>query len=234
MTKADALACMATLSAKGWLSEVPVEFQTEILKIAEWRRVEAGQSIMVAGDTHGGVFGLARGSVAIFTSASSPDAPILTIIQPGFWFGEAVLITGKPRLNSAVANTECELAYLPLIPLRRLLTIKPEWWRDIAWFSMRSSVHVLNAAADLLIRDTVRRSAAILLRLAGCRFAEDGSALAAEVHVTQDALAAMANLSRSTMNTVLARLADEGMISLHNRRIIIKDTAALRSVADDV
>jgi CRP-like cAMP-binding protein len=69
-------------------------------------------------------------------------------------------------------------------------------------------------AADLMIRDSERRCAAALLRLAGCRYAGPQDVTPVEVPLTQNELAGAANLSRNSVGTMLQRLATRGFVEV--------------------
>ncbi len=87
-------------------------------------------------------------------------------------------------------------------------------------------------AADLLIRDSERRCAAVLLRLGGRRFAGPEDTEPVEVSIMQSELAGAANLSRNSVGTMLQRLKARGLIELGYRGMTIRAPAALRAFVD--
>jgi CRP/FNR family cyclic AMP-dependent transcriptional regulator len=87
-------------------------------------------------------------------------------------------------------------------------------------------------AADLLIRDSERRCAAVLLRLGGRRFAGPDDEEPVEVPVMQDELAGAANLSRNSVGTMLQRLKGRGLVEPGYRGIAIRAPKALRAFVD--
>jgi CRP-like cAMP-binding protein len=90
----------------------------------------------------------------------------------------------------------------------------------------------LDIAADLAIRDSERRCAAVLLRLSGHSLAAAASAEPADVSITQDDLAGAACLARSTVRIMLGRLAARGLIEQGDRGIVVRAPAALRAFVD--
>jgi hypothetical protein len=90
-----------------------------------------------------------------------------------------------------------------------------------------------NIAADLLIRDSERRCAAVLLRLGGRRLAGPGDKEQVEVPVTQSDLAGAANLSRNSAGTMLQRLAACGLIEQGYRSVAVRAPRALRAFVDE-
>ena len=83
------------------------------------------------------------------------------------------------------------------------MTADPGAWR---FFGLAAIAHydtAIGAADDLLIRDHVKRSVAVLLRLGGCRYRTPPGAQPIEVDVSQEDFAVMTNLARTTAGTVL-------------------------------
>jgi hypothetical protein len=124
------------------------------------------------------------------------------------------------------------LARVPIASLKKLLIEKPIYWQCFLRPAFFFADIALNVAADLLIRDSSRRCAAVLLRLSGGRFEDAGESKQIEVLVTQDDLASAANLSRTSVRSILQRLATRGLIKQSYRGIVICDFRALRTFAD--
>jgi CRP/FNR family transcriptional regulator, cyclic AMP receptor protein len=219
------------LSKYGWLSRMPADFRTSILRNCTWQNYEAGASLFVAGDPPGGIFGIADGSIGTSTLLGAPDAPMVHIARRGFWSGEGSILSGEPRRMSASAITAALVANVPLSALHTLLSERPEWWQHIGQLALSSIDIIGNGFVDLMIRDSGRRCAAILLRLCECRF-KDAAEVSREVMVTQEEMANMANLSRATVNTILRRFAKQQLIELRYRSIIVAETKRLRKLAN--
>jgi CRP/FNR family cyclic AMP-dependent transcriptional regulator len=219
------------LSKYGWLSRMPAEFRSAILRNCAWQNFEAGASLFAAGDPPGGIFGIADGSVGTSTLLGAPDSPMLHIARRGFWSGMGSVLSGEPRRMSASAITAALVANVPLPILKALLSERPEWWQHIGQLALSSIDIIGNGFVDMLIRDSGRRCAAILLRLCECRF-NDIADVSREVMVTQEEIADMANLSRATVNTILGRFAKQRLIELRYRSIIVVKTKSLRKLAN--
>ena len=78
----------------------------------------------------------------------------------------------------------------------------------------------LNIATDLMIRDSERRCAAVLLRLSGRRFSDPRVPEPVQVSITQADLADAANLSLTSVRSMLLRLAERGLIEQGYRDIV--------------
>jgi CRP-like cAMP-binding protein len=91
----------------------------------------------------------------------------------------------------------------------------------------------MQIAADLLIRDASARCAAVLLRLAGRRWASGPDAgLASEIPASQTELATLCNLSRNTFSRVVSEFSGRGLVIRDYRSLTVVDPARLRAVAD--
>jgi len=185
------------------------------------------------GSEEGGeLIGLAQGHIEMRTVLGRADTPLMHFAHAVFWLGYGPIIFGQPRRVAASARTPVWVARIPQPTVRALLTRRPEWWPHFLPLALIYGDIAVNIAADLLIRDSERRCAAVLLRLSGRRFAgpEDGAPV--DVPLTQDEVAGAANLSRNSAGTMLRRLAARGLIDLGYRGIIVRAPAALRAFVD--
>lgn len=234
MLKTEIAACTEVLAQHGWLSTTPAAFTDAILAHCRWRQVEAGAAIQHAGEIGGAIIGLARGTISITTSLGAPDSPVLHIGHPGQWFGFVPLFSAIARPNSIVARSDAVLASLSQSELERLLSNHPDWWRHVGALGIHYGNIAINTAADLMIRDSKRRCAASLLRMADCRFVDRGGQSTIEAPLSQDELAALSNLSRTSISTILHGLVTDGLITLGYRSVTLHDTARLRTLVDGV
>ena len=203
LLKSDIAAGTDNLMNNGWLSLTPAAFADGVLAHCHWRGIDAGQSVQHAGDRSDSLTGIARGTVAISTILASPDVPMMHIGHPGMWFGMITLFTGKSVPTDVVARCDVMVASMALSQLEQLLALHPEWWRHAAVFGVVYGNLGATMAADLMIRDSARRCAASLLRLADCRFQTPGNMHAVEAPLSQDELGAISNLSRTSVSTPL-------------------------------
>jgi CRP-like cAMP-binding protein len=223
---------MDVLSRSGWLKDTPDDFRDAILSRCRWQRLEPGAPIQLGGEEHGELIGLASGVIELRTILGRADTPIMHFAHPAFWFGFVPIVSGRPRPLAASARTPCWIARTPQVTLQTLLAERPEWWRHLIPPSLVYGDVAVIIAADLLIRDSERRCAAVLLRLNGHRFAGPEDQKATVVSITQDELAGAANLSRTSIKSMLGRLAARGLIEQGYHGILVRDSAALRAFVD--
>ncbi len=154
-------------------------------------------------------------------------------VHPVFWIGYLPILSGRPRRLAASARTPVWIARVSRDQVTALLAKRPEWLRHFMQLAIVYGDVASNVAADLLIRDSERRCAAVLLRLSGHRFAGPGDGAAVEVPMTQSELAGAANLSRNSVGTIVQKLKARGLIDLGYRGVTIRAPAALRAFIEE-
>jgi CRP-like cAMP-binding protein len=215
------------LCAHGWLAQTPAKFRREVLARLRLREFARGEAVYHAGDPVGGLWAIINGSVEV--EIRPPDsAPILVhFASPGWWFGEWPLIHDQPRLASVTAIRPSTLATLPLPDCHSILQSDHAAWRWIAMLTSMTGALALLVVADLMIQDPVRRTAALLLRLSGLRSVVAPATEPFPILLSQQKIAHLANLSRSSITPILRGFARRGYVELDYGSIVIRDARAL-------
>jgi CRP-like cAMP-binding protein len=221
------------LAEKGWLAAMPDTFRDAMLRLCELQEFKAGDTIYLAGDPPGGIYGICDGALGMTSALGSAMSPTAHVGQPGAWTGLGPLLTGQPRRATMQAMTPLLLAHVPLRPLQQLLSENPHWWLHIAQELLMEFDMVTGVANDLLIRSATRRCAATLLRVANCRLQDPRSSGPVVAPVGQATLAEMINLSRSAISPILSQFSCQGLTRLEYRTIMLLDVPGLRAIADD-
>jgi CRP-like cAMP-binding protein len=223
---------MELLKIRGWLGATPADFREEILSGCAWEKLDAGAPVQSGGEEEGELIGLAAGIIETRTILGRADTPIMHFIHPVFWIGYLPMLSGQPRRLAASARTPVWIARIPQSKVTDLLAKRPEWRAHFMQLAIVYGDVAVNVAADLLIRDSERRCAAVLLRLSGRRFAGDEDGAAVDVPVTQGELAGATNLSRNSAGTIVQKLKARGLIALGYRGMTIRAPAALRAFVE--
>ncbi len=214
------------LADTGWLATTPESFKTSVLAACRVRTFARGESVYGFDDPPGGLWGLAKGAVAVEVASVEHGLHVAHVLHPGAWMGEAALVTGTPRRVGVVATRPSLLGFLSIADFTRIADADPEAWR---WLALLAVIHTdiaITVANDLMIRNTTARVAAILLHLAGCR--TGATEQSAEIDLSQSDLARMTSLSRTALASQLKRLRVQGLIDADYRRIRITAPAKLR------
>lgn len=215
---------------EGWFGRAPAEFRSAVLAACEWRAYKAGELVYRVIDESGDLFGIADGSIELFSRYAPIDNPLMHIVHEGFWFGVGPLLSGERRRVTAVARTDALLARAPVAALRALLAAQPQWWRLIGISALEYGDITVAAYGDMLIQDTTRRCAAALLRVSGLRSPRRARPERATAVVTRSELAALVNVSRATLVPILKQLEADGVIAQGYRAIRICDAVKLQAM----
>jgi CRP-like cAMP-binding protein len=225
----SALPPLEFLAANGWLAQTPPAFRQAVLSRCALHRFQRGDTIYRAGDPAGGLWGLADGALSIEIEASDLGQTLSTHANPGFWGGEASMITREPRSIGLRAARPSVLAHLTVAAFDQIAAADPQAWRWISLLTLKHLRNVMREAHDLMIRDSERRAIAVMLRLARRSDPRaNAEARPARVDVTQERLAELCNLSRSALSEILGRLQHQRLIALGYGRFDLLDPSGLR------
>ena len=222
----------------GWLSGTPVEFQHAVLERCLVKRLGRNAVVYSVGEPiegrASGLWGVVSGGVALEIAPGERGPTFAHFARPGFWFGASAVLTRRARMLRAVATRPTTLVTLTTSQFDQIATRMPLAWR---WLGVLAVEHLqlsLTAMDDLMIRNPTGRAVAMLLRLAGHRGGSPECAPTCEVDVSQESLAVMANLSRSTVGGILRSLEKAGLLEVRYRLIRLLDPERLAQfIAED-
>ena len=233
MTEARGPCVPDNFPMRGWFANSDPEFRRELLALARPKFYAAGSVIYQADEIGQDVFGISSGVVTLQSKLTHADAVLLHMLWPGEWFGTLSLLLERGRRVTALARTDVNLLRVPGDELRALLRRRPAWFAELGRDAIYNMDLAMQIAADLLIRDASARCAAVLLRLAGQRWASGPDAnLPSEIPASQSELAMLCNVSRNTFSRVLRGFSARGLVSLNYRSLTLDDPARLRVVAE--
>jgi len=233
MTDSRDLNVSASFPIRGWFADSDPEFRRELLALARPKSYAAGSVIYQADEIGQDVFGISSGVVTLQSKLTHADAVLLHMLWPGEWFGTVSLLLERGRRVTALARTDVNLLRVPGDELRALLRRRPAWFAELGRDAIYNMDLAMQIAADLLIRDASARCAAVLLRLAGRRWASGPDAdLPAEVPASQSEIAMLCNVSRNTFSRLVKEFSHRRLVTLNYRSLTVNDPARLRVVAD--
>ncbi len=202
------------MAARGWLPLTPEPFRQAVLDHAVLRSFGKGDTVFAPGDDSGTLWGMVAGCASIMLnpqdSAQSVGHPML----PGQWVGTGHLLFGGKRRIEVQVSHDSHLIALSSAAFRQIAADDPLAWRWLGLIPALNGSLAMMTVEDLMIRDSRHRTAASLLRLAGCR----GPYLSpepVEILLTQEALATLINLSRTVLGEILRDFEREGRIERH-------------------
>ncbi len=197
-----------------------------VVEAARRHHFATAETIFGAGDRGTSLHLIESGRVAIRVPTPDGEVATLTIAGAGDAFGEmALLRRSSLRSASAVALEPTVTISLEREAFRQLCRQHPQVERllvsVLAERVDRLSGHLVEALYLSVDKRVVRR----LLEL--CRVYGAPGATTVVVPLRQEDLAGLAGTTRPTVNTLLRRLQEEGMVALSRGRVEVLDLPAL-------
>ena len=196
------------------------------------RRYSRNELIFSQGDPGDGLYILIEGHAGITRQNPDGDELILTLHEPGEYFGELALFDREPRSASAVAIEACSVLFLGRDAFRTFLQGHPE--ALLVCLEVMSGLlrRCTDLADEVALLDVRSRLARRLLRLAQQGVVEAGDSVpVGPFHITQQQLANMLGATRESVNKHLNALVDERIIRLERGHIRILDMSRLEACA---
>jgi CRP-like cAMP-binding protein len=216
-------------AARGWLSRQPQVFRERVIKMGRLVVLDRGAPAFHMGDREGGVFGVVSGGVSVLGGTEWQMPTLAHIERAGDWFGHGPALGGGDRILTFLAAEPTTLLHVPLEPLRQQMREDADFAVRLAQMADMSTATVIWMARDLLIPDSSRRLAAVLLRVTA--MGEVAPADQEGYVMTQTELGEMANASRNQINRVLGTLRRAGLIAVGYNRIRLLDVEGLKAFA---
>lgn len=215
---------ISPLDGIGWLADQSEELSNWASSVGRWRRADAGQFLYQAGDVPDGLYGLAEGALELSFPLVAEEPVVLHRADVGFWIGDAAVLSRRPRLISIVTATPARVLHISATEVDRLLASHPQFWPafyDLNTRNVETALTLLSESLALTVKARVCRR---LLALAE----RDR-----DVQITQDALAKLLGVTRSTVRRSIAELAVEGGVETGYGTLRVTDLAVLRRHKDE-
>ena len=196
------------------------------------RRFRRNEVIFHQGDQGDSLHVVATGAVKIVLPSPEGEEAIIATLRVGDFFGELALLDGAPHSATATAVEPVETLSLARAPFQRLLD-EDRGLRMALLSGLAAELRRLTGQVEELhFLDLAGRLAMRLVRLARDR----DPAANGEVHLdwpfTQSDLAAMIGGTRQSVNKLLSRLVDDGLVLIEHDTLVIHDLDALAERAE--
>jgi len=177
--------------------------------------------ILCSGETAEGLYFILAGNVHVIHEDGDAREVIIAALGPNEFFGESSLFQTTPRLQSAQAQSTCEIFFIPRALLLQLLQRNSA----AAMFMVQTLAKRLAAAerqiASFALIDVYGRVARVVLEHARLR---DGEYV---VELRSTVIAAMVGASREMVSRVVREMIANGLLRRVKRKLIVLDHASL-------
>lgn len=212
---------------RGWLADQNRRIRDIVLRSARLAEWGSGDFLFHAGDAAGGIYGVVAGGVGIHLPTATGDTVLTHIGRCGTWFGYGPLVRGRRRSMTFSVIEAAWIMHVPLASLQKIAQQSPDHQHAVLSISEYGMDVATRVVETLLIRNTERRIAAIILRIAP--HPDDvASGDPDQIGLTQTQLAEMANAQRQVVNRGLRRMEAKGWLALSYGRIVLRNRVAMQ------
>lgn len=231
------------LTSRGWLAEIDPALAAAVVEVGRTLTLRKGERLYSPEDNPGGMFGVVAGGMLMATQGRDGLPLPGHIARRCHWFGYGSVLEKQRRSMIMSANEPTVLLHVPLADLERLRVEFPSANRAYGKLATLGEALYLATVADLLIRDTNRRLAGVLLRVSGAEpppYFPGYRASAEElarwsdpqgVPLTQALLAELANASAHTVARFVDWASQAGLIDWRYSRVRILNVQSLADFA---
>ena len=171
---------MNAFAANPWFRSLPPHVAEALLEATVPVQIAAGAFLIRQGDpldaSSHAFFGVASGALKLSIFNADGDEAILTLVEPGNWFGGVSTLDQQPRGHCAIALEDSEVLAVSVARFEALLrdaafagAIAGWWQRACGWRMARWRVR------HCTVRGRVWRGALLHSRTAMCRNRQRGA-----------------------------------------------------------
>jgi CRP-like cAMP-binding protein len=211
------------------LSELELE---DLMRAVQLRVVKAKQALCHKGDPGNQLYLIVNGVLKAQTTSAAGDDIVFSIMGPGEMFGELALLRGGKRTATVIAIRDSQLIVIDRRDLFPFLRRHPDAALKLLEV-LAGRVERLSAKVeDKSFLNLPQRLAKCLFELAERwgRKAADG--LHIEQRLSQSELGDLVATTRESINKQMKAWAKEGVASMQDGHIVIRDEAALQRIAE--
>lgn len=172
------------------------EVQQRLLSVSHRRTLQRGDSLFLKGSAPDALFGVLSGLLRVSVVAPIGREAVITVLEPGHWFGEVSLLVGNVRVYDTYAADHSEIAVVTASDFHRLIATEPDVHMAFTRLVCLRLRQALAWIDDAILMPRPVRLARRLLSLQIPAGIGSPSALA----VSQEDLAFMLGVSRQSIN----------------------------------
>lgn len=214
-----------------WLRELSDGEWGEIESRGTRKIFEDGQIVFEPSPGPKSVYLLERGRIRVYRLSPQGEEATLGYIGPGEVFGELPSFGDFPRESFAAAPVRSIVWKIPIEVFRRLLSTHPKLMIEVTRQIGERMKRVESRVESMVFHNVTSRLALLLLQLAEDFGERDGDEWTLDLSLSQRELATLVGTSRQSINAVLGRFREEGLVSPKDGVLRLLDPEALRRVA---
>lgn len=221
------------LAGHAFFRELDPTLVVEVASRAVAKRLRDGARLFAKGDPPDGLYGVVGGAVRVSSTGRDGQEVLITVLDPGQWFGEISLFDGLPRTHDAHAKGDTTLLLVPRREFQDLLERRPALYPHFTRQLCARLRRVFSALEDWAFLDVASHLARRLLEMAEVpAVAETDEDGAPSVRLPQEELARLLGTTRESVGKVLKAWERQGLVRLAYGRVVIRNRDGLAAVIE--
>lgn len=196
------------------------------------RKLAKSELLFSAGDTSDSMYLVQQGRIRIWTVSAAGAEVTLNVLGPGTVFGEIGLLDGSERTAGASALDSVELLTITRGSFDNALDRDPQLARNVISFLCERLRWVSARMEDSALRSAPERLSRMLLHLVNDYGVDTPEGLQLSINLTQSELARWTHMSRESLNKILNRWSDEGLLEQNRGKITVQQLDRLGEIAE--
>jgi CRP-like cAMP-binding protein len=205
---------------------------TELSERAGTRKLEADQPLFHKGDPGGELYGVLRGRLRVRGLAPDGRTMVYSYMDPGAIFGEISVVDQQPRSASVDAAEPSEVLVVHRSHFAAFVREHPQVAINLARMLAARQRRVRDQTVDAYLLAIPAGLARRILALGETYGKPAGEGTQISIRLPQHELGELVGATRESVNKLLRRWSEQGIISVEQGTLTVLDPAALRDVAD--
>lgn len=203
----------------------------KVLKLIRRKVFEKGDTIFNEGDLCDQLLIVNGGSMKVYQMSKEGKEQILYILSEGDFLGDLNLLKKDIYRFSGAALEETHLCTISKDDFDQLMQEHPDVYFQVMAYAHDRIRDLEKMIQTLTTKDVESRLAVLLNRLAEAFGIKTEAGIEIQLTLTREEMASFVGLTRETVSRKLSSLQSEGLIELHdNRMILIKDIEAIKAL----
>jgi CRP-like cAMP-binding protein len=215
------------------LSSLKALNKDELLRLAECKTssiIKKGDPVFEEGDSVNGIYCITVGVCKLSKLSANGKDQIVKLVKAGELLGQRSMISDEPANLSAVALEDMEVCFIPKSEVLNFFDTNNQFSMNL----MKTICGDLKETSDHLVsvsQKTVKeRLAETLIYLQDTFGKNEDSSL--RIQLSREEMAGMIGTATESCIRLLSDFNKLGLIELNGKKIIIKDLAKLKRIAD--
>ncbi|MCB0113711.1 MAG: Crp/Fnr family transcriptional regulator [Caldilineaceae bacterium] len=204
-----------------YFADFEVATLRQLAMLVTWHEYAPGAIVFLEGDLNNGLYSVYTGWVKVVKFSMDGREQVLRYFGPGDVFNEISIFQSQPNPATAIALEQTVLWQLHRSVLQPLLTAQPDLLLQVMANMAERITYLAGMVADLSLHTVEVRLARLLLEAA----TED--LLVRQSWLTQAELAARLGTVSDVLSRALRTLAEDNLIQVDRRQILILNRPAL-------